>query len=54
MSGTLRMAVVGVGWVGGRHVLGAWELGGKVAVTCLVDRNPDHLKARAAEFGIGN
>lgn len=53
MSHILRMAVAGIGWVGGRHVLGARELGRKVAVTCLVDRDPDHLKARAEEFGIG-
>ena len=46
------MAVVGIGWVGSRHVLGARELGRKVEVTCLVDRDPDHLKARAEEFGI--
>ena len=37
---------------GGHHVLGARELGRKVAVTCLVDRDPDHLKARSEEFGI--
>ncbi len=52
MSGTLRMAVVGVGAVGGWQVEAARELGRKVEVTCLVDRDPDHLKARAGEFGI--
>ena len=40
MSRTLRMAAVGVGWVGDHHVLGARELGRKVAVTCLVDGTP--------------
>ena len=47
MSDIVRMAVVGVGWAGSHHVEGARELGRKVEVTCLVDRDPDHLKDRA-------
>ena len=47
MSDIIRMAVVGVGWAGSHHVEGARELGRKVAVTCLVDRDPDHLQAKA-------
>ena len=52
MSDMIRMAVVGVGWAGSHHVEGTRELGRKVAVTCLVDRDPDHLQAKAEEFGI--
>ena len=48
----VRMAVVGVGWAGSHHVEGARELGRKVEVTCLVDRDSDHLKDRAEAFGI--
>ena len=52
MSNMIRMAVVGVGWAGSHHVEGTRELGRKVAVTCLVDRDPAHLRAKAEEFGI--
>ena len=52
MSNIVRMAVVGVGWAGSHHVEGARELGRKVEVTCLVDRDSDHLKDRAEAFGI--
>ena len=52
MSDVLRMAVVGVGWAGSHHVEGARELGRKVEVTCLVDSDPAHLKAKSEEFGI--
>ncbi|MYB71551.1 MAG: hypothetical protein F4X75_24025 [Gemmatimonadetes bacterium] len=52
MSDMMRMAVVGVGWAGSHHVEGARELGRKVVVTCLADRDPDHLQAKAEEFGI--
>ena len=46
MSDMIRMAVVGIGWAGSHHVEGARELGRKVAVTCLVDRDPDHLQGK--------
>ncbi len=52
MNNIVRMAVVGVGWAGSHHVEGARELGRKVEVTCLVDRDPGHLKDRAEAFGI--
>jgi len=48
----LRLAVVGVGWAGTRHVQAVQELGRKVIVTCLMDIDPDVLQAKAAEFDI--
>jgi len=46
------MAIVGVGWAGTRQVRAAQELGGELTVECLVDSDPDHLKAKASELEI--
>ena len=56
----LRIAVVGVGWAGSRHVEAVRELRASlppdsdlaVSVEMLVDADPGQLAARAAEFGI--
>jgi predicted dehydrogenase len=48
----LRIAIVGVGWAGTRHVEAIRELGRKVTVACLVDNDPAFLAAKAAELGI--
>ncbi len=49
----LRMAIVGVGWAGTRHVEAIRELGQKVTVDCLVDNDADFLKTKAEELDIG-
>ena len=49
----LRMAVIGVGWAGTRHVEAVRELGRKIEVVALVDNDPDHLKQSADELNIG-
>ena len=48
----LRIAILGVGWAGTRHVEAIRELGKKVTVECLVDNDSVHLKAKAEELGI--
>jgi predicted dehydrogenase len=48
----LRIAIVGVGWAGTRHVEAIGELGRKLTVDCLVDNDADHLKATAKALGI--
>lgn len=48
----LRMAIVGVGWAGTRHVEAIRELGRKVEVACLVDNDSAFLAAKAAELGV--
>lgn len=47
----VRIAVVGVGWAGSRHVQAAQELGGRLAVTALVDNDDEHLRAVASDLG---
>lgn len=49
----LRIAVIGVGWAGTRHVEAIRELGRKVVVDCLVDNDADHLRKKAYELGVG-
>jgi len=49
----LRIAILGVGWAGTRHVQAVRELGHKVAVECLVDNDPDYLETRARELNVG-
>ena len=49
----IRLAIVGVGWAGSRHVEAIRELGGRVEAACLVDADAAFLKEKAAEFGIG-
>ena len=48
----IKLAIVGVGWAGSRHVEAIRELGEKVEVSCLVDNDADFLREKAAEFGI--
>jgi len=57
----LRIAVVGVGWAGSRHVEAVRELSAalppdsdlQVSVEMLVDTDPGHLSAQATAFGVG-
>lgn len=48
----LRIAILGLGWAGTRHVQAIRELGRKVTVECLVDSDPDHLAAKAGELNV--
>ena len=48
----LRMAIVGTGWAGSRHVEAIRELGRKVEVACLVDPDAEFLQGKAEELGI--
>jgi predicted dehydrogenase len=48
----LRIAVIGAGWAGTRHVQAIRELGRKVTVDCLVDYDAGHLAAKAEELGV--
>ncbi|MCZ6679808.1 MAG: Gfo/Idh/MocA family oxidoreductase [Candidatus Poribacteria bacterium] len=48
----LRIAIVGVGWAGTRHVEALRELGRKIALDCIVDNDADFLKSQAEELGI--
>lgn len=48
----LRMAVVGVGWAGSRHVEAVGELGCKIEVDCLVDPDGEFLRGKATELGV--
>ena len=48
----LRLAIVGCGWAGSRHVEAIRELGDKVEVVCLVDNDQAFVTEKAAEFGI--
>ena len=48
----IRLAIVGVGWAGSRHVEAIRELGEKVEVVCLVDNDAGFLSGKASEFGI--
>jgi len=48
----IKLAIVGVGWAGSRHVEAIRELGEKVEVACLVDNDADFLGEKASEFGI--
>jgi UDP-N-acetyl-2-amino-2-deoxyglucuronate dehydrogenase len=48
----LRMAILGVGWAGTRQTQAAQELGRKVVVDCLVDRDEVFLQERASELDI--
>jgi predicted dehydrogenase len=49
----LRMAVIGAGWAGNRHLEAVRELGRKVEVVCLVDSDAAHLAAVAQSSGVG-
>lgn len=48
----LRLAIVGAGWAGERQLQAVRELGRKISVTCLVDRDADFLAEKAAQYGI--
>ncbi len=49
----LKIAILGMGWAGTRHVEAIRELGRKISVDCIVDNDAEFLKAKAAELGIG-
>ncbi len=48
----LRIAILGVGWAGTRHVEAIRELGRNMTVHCLVDSDADHLRTKAEELGV--
>ncbi len=48
----LRIAIIGVGWAGTRHVEAIRELGRNVTVHCLVDSDAEHLRTKAEELGV--
>jgi predicted dehydrogenase len=48
----LRIAVVGVGWAGSRHVEAIRELDRKLTVAALVDNDAGHLHTQSTELGI--
>ncbi|MFC1712063.1 Gfo/Idh/MocA family protein [Candidatus Poribacteria bacterium] len=48
----LRIAIIGIGWAGARHVGAIRELGRKITVDCIVDNDADFLKSKAEELGI--
>ena len=48
----VRVAVIGVGWAGTRHVEAIRELGRKITVDCIVDNDSSFLKAKAEELSI--
>lgn len=52
MSETFRIAILGVGWAGSRHVEAIRELGGEVEVACLVDNDPAFLSEKCEELGV--
>ncbi len=49
----LRIAIVGVGWAGARHVEAVREPGRPIEVAALVDSDARHLEETAVRFGIG-
>ncbi len=50
--GLLRLAIVGVGWAGSRHVEAVRELGQQVEVVGLVDPDAEFLAKKSVELGI--
>jgi hypothetical protein len=48
----LRIAIVGLGRAGMRHVEAIQELCRKITVDCLVDNDPDHLREKATKLDI--
>jgi predicted dehydrogenase len=48
----LRVAVIGMGWAGTRHVEAIRELGAKITVDCIVDNDAEFLRTKAADLGI--
>ena len=48
----LRIAILGVGWAGTRHVAAIRELGRKLTPACLVDSDTSFLRRQSAELGV--
>ena len=48
----LRIAILGVGWAGTRHVEAIRELGGRLTPACLVDSDTSFLRRQSAELGV--
>ena len=48
----LRMAIIGIGWAGVRHIEAIRELGRKLTVAALVDNDAAFLDEKARELGV--
>jgi UDP-N-acetylglucosamine 3-dehydrogenase len=48
----IRIAILGVGWAGAKHVEAIRELGSGLVVDCLVDNDPEFLAGQCAELGV--
>ena len=48
----LRIAILGVGWAGAKHVEAIRELGCGLVVDCLVDHDPTFLATQCSELGV--
>ena len=48
----MRVAIVGVGWAGTRHVEAIRELGRKLTVDCLVDSDAAFLAEKSTELAV--
>jgi predicted dehydrogenase len=48
----IRIAILGVGWAGSKHVEAIRELGRGLTVDCLVDNDPDFLAEKCAELQV--
>ena len=48
----LRVAILGAGWAGSKHVEAIRELGCGLVVDCLVDNDPDFLAKQCAELKV--
>lgn len=48
----LRLAIIGIGWAGERQIQAIRELNRKVSVSCVVDNDPEFLRAKADELAI--
>jgi predicted dehydrogenase len=49
----LRMAILGMGWAGTRHVHAIRELGSGISIACIVDNDEAFLRAKGDELGVG-
>jgi predicted dehydrogenase len=48
----IRIAILGVGWAGSKHVEAIRELGRGLTVGCLVDNDPDFLSEKCVELDV--
>lgn len=54
MASTLRIGLIGAGWVTQHHLRGWQALGDEAKVVAIADPSPENLARRADEFGIPN